>query len=76
MKILTVLTLLVFSSCADDSTYCFKCSVAEAGQVEEFTRCGITQDEADDIERAGTEIDTRYSVGFVLKKNTICNRAD
>lgn len=77
MKTLITLALIaMLSSCKDDATHCFKCTVAEAGQVEEFTRCGITEDEADDIERAGTVIDTRYEVGFVLKKHTVCVRAD
>lgn len=79
MKTFILLLTLSLISCEDKETYCFECSTSQAGSTSEFTRCDITQAEADDIERTGTVIDTdgfKHPVAVILEKHTVCSKAN
>lgn len=76
-KYLIIISLLAVS-CASDETYCFECKEHKDGKITEFTRCDITQEEADDIARAGTVIKEDGGNSFIVwsEKYTICSRVD
>lgn len=69
----------LFSACEDKETSCYICTVSEAGQQTQFTRCDITQREAANIERAGTVVDPNglnFPGALELKKYTRCVPSD
>lgn len=71
------LLLLALISCREEETYCYQCVESINGQSTTFNRCGITEKESNDIERAGTEIDPeglKHPFGVDMKRYTVCSK--
>lgn len=77
--ILPLILIICLTSCSEEETYCFDCTVTErqedgSNRTTTFSRCGITEDEARKIEDAGTVMETPYKSHYVIiyLKKTVC----